>query len=162
PGLADRDQVAGAGPGELGEAPLRLVAVDVILLAAAIDALGAAVADVAPLAGRNKHALARGKSLDASAQLGDHSGDFTAADVRHRNLGRQSLADPQVEVVEGAGLDLDDDFTVAGRRFRQVHQLQLVDTARFGERHCTHIVSPVGPACRAGPGNVDGCCSNVL
>ena len=54
--------------------------------------------------GRDQHALPDCESGDVLADFGDLTGDVAAEDVRQFHA-RQSFANPDVEVVERAGLD---------------------------------------------------------
>src|SRR6266851_7420421 len=91
PGLADGDDVDGPRLRVFGEAALGLVADDVILIAATVEALIATIAVHARLARRDQHALARLEPPSFAAHLGQDSGDLTTADMRHWDLGRQAL-----------------------------------------------------------------------
>src|SRR2546430_5190631 len=100
------------GLGVFREAALGLVALDVVIVGAAIDAEVKPLARRRTLPRRNQDALADREARRVLAQLGDDARRFAAADVRHRNLRRQSAAHPDVEMIERARLYLDQDFVV--------------------------------------------------
>jgi hypothetical protein len=63
------------------------------------------------------------------ADFGDFTGDIASRDVRERNGNtRQAPADPEVEVVQGAGADTNEDVIGAEMRFNDVG---VMEDARF-------------------------------
>src|SRR5579863_4082336 len=92
----------------------------------------------ATLVRRDHHALSDRDILDRRTDARDFADDLAAADVRHGNLKRQTLADPQIEMVEAAGPHADQH--VAGARLgnRELKWFQDVDPAGAGECDCFH------------------------
>ncbi len=56
----------------------------------------------------------------------------------HGDLGRQTLSNPDIEMVERAGLHLDKHLVVFEGWLGQVHHLQDFGSARICEGHGTH------------------------
>jgi hypothetical protein len=80
------------------------------------QALFAAPAEVH---GGDQDALAWGESSNVFADLGDLARDVTAEDVRQLHAG-QSFANPDVEMIERAGLHADQHFVFARLRIGDV------------------------------------------
>ena len=84
------------------------------------ERLAAGAAEAALAAGVHQvrhHAVARLPALDALADLGDPADDLDAEDERELDReARDALADVDVEVVESAGADVDQDLAGAGPR----------------------------------------------
>jgi hypothetical protein len=72
-------------------------------------------------AGRENDFLADVNGGDFRADLGDFAGNIAARNVRERdgNAGK-ATANPEVEMIKGAGADADEDFIVAENRFGDV------------------------------------------
>ena len=66
--------------------------------------------------GREDDFLSNVDGMYIRADLGDLSGHITARNMRQAECGHsgQAAADPQVEMIQGAGVNADQDFVVRG------------------------------------------------
>src|SRR5438552_868394 len=101
----------------------------------AAKALGAMAAS---LVRSDQHALTERQTPDGRTDLGDRADDLAAADVRHGNLDRQTLPDPQIEMVQPAGQQAHEDLVGLDHGDWNVHRLENVDAARAGEGDGSH------------------------
>src|SRR5262249_17700175 len=138
PGFTNGYNVHGPRLGVLRESTLGLVADDMKLVAATIKSLIAPIAVQARLARWDEHALAELQRSSSSAHFCQNSGHLTAAYRRHGNFCRQPLPGPDIEMVERAGLYLDQPLVIFNGWLRQVHHLQDFGSAGIGKGHGTH------------------------
>src|SRR5690606_38699045 len=67
-----------------------------------------------------------------------HAGDVGAADVRHRRLYADPAPDPEVQVVEGRGANLDERLTRTRRRHGDLLDANDVGRPKFVEAGGAH------------------------
>ncbi len=97
-------------------------------------ALGAVIAEVHR---REKHPLPGLEASDVLADFGNLSGDVRSKDVRQIHSG-QSFANPQIDVVQGAGFDADQNLVLAWLGIRYVFVAQNLRTTEFMDANGFH------------------------
>src|SRR5262245_4106990 len=126
--------------GEFTKASLRVLAGNAELAASRVVSAEAGRTMTTALCWRDHHLLTDGQVFHCRAHFGDLAHDLAAADVRHGNLNRQSLARPQVEMIHPASPDADQHVLSTDGRDRQVHRLQYIDPPGPGESHGAHEI----------------------
>jgi hypothetical protein len=93
--------------------------------------------------GSEENLLARAYFGDACTDFFDHAGNVAAGNVRQRNLQPgNALADPKIEMVEGAGVDGDEDLAEAGFGLGDIGVAQDVGRAVAIEEDGFHVHAP--------------------
>src|SRR5690606_34129980 len=122
----------------LREAALRVLAQDPVAHAHRLLPELAPLAAAAPERRVDDDPRARLEALDARAELRDDAGDVRAADVRHRRLDRQPAPDPQVQMVQRRGTDLDQDLARTRGRAGDIVDPHDLGPAEFTEDRSLH------------------------
>jgi hypothetical protein len=106
-----RKEISRRNDDELGARPVARLADDAVEAAEVIVAHGAPIARPAADAGRDPDAIARLHERHELADFADDSGAVATGDDRQRELvPGDALSDPDVEVVERRGPNLDESF----------------------------------------------------
>ena len=113
-----------------GEAAVALDAEEFAAKAEGFVALAAEFAFAAEEIGLDGDGVGGFPIGDAGADLEDFAGDFAAGSARQGDFEREFAGlEPEVEMVEAAGLDLDDDFAGGGRGVGDVAEFEFARRA---------------------------------
>jgi hypothetical protein len=92
--------------------------------------------------GCEHYLLADAHGGNFGADFGDFSGDIASGNVRKRDRNIwQAPADPEIEMIEGAGADTDENFMSAEFGFGDVDILQNFGSAMLAEKNGFHDAS---------------------
>ncbi len=119
------------------------------------DALGAVIAE---MHGRQQYSLPRLEAGDVLADFDDLSCDVRPQNVRQGHSG-QTFADPEIDMVQGAGLDADQNLVLARLGIGHIFVAQNFRTTEFmdadGFHRSSAMKSNYHRACRRVLPNID-------
>ena len=128
--VRNRDHIHGRHGDQLAIPAIDAIAQDGELRAQVLqsgDALGAVIAEMHR---RQQYPLPGLEAGDVLADLGNLSGNVRAQDVRQLHSG-QTFADPQIDVVQGAGFDPDENLVPARLGIGHIFVAQNFRTTEF-------------------------------
>ena len=142
-GVGNRDYFGTRHDNEFAIASLDELSADSELAAEAVLAALAELAAIAGTHGCKEYPLAFPEIGYVFANARDNAADVAAEDQRQLNAGN-ALADPEVEVVEGAGFHLDKHLVLTQLGFGDVFVLEDLGTAEFmnaNRFHCALLAN---------------------